>query len=45
MIHDEHNIDRHNELIEIQNDLDDELEVLREEAEFNIAMWHRGEIS
>lgn len=28
MIHDEHNIDRHNELIEIQNDRDDELESL-----------------
>ncbi len=47
MIHDEHNIDRHNELIEIQTDMDNELEALREEreeADANNAAWLRGEL-
>ena len=44
MLHDEHNIDRHNELIEIQTDMDNELESLREEADANNAAWLRGEL-
>lgn len=44
MTHDEHNIDRHNEIIEIQTDMELKLDELREEADANNAAWLRGEL-